>query len=214
MKSEDILQTLNCQSMILKIVLSFGLIWQVFSLFAQEWKLSKSNEHIKVYTAKASASKFDMIKVEAFVDGTLQKLINILRDVGNNKKWVYKTKRSYMIDSLSPSEFLYYAETGVPWPFSNRDMVIRMQFMLDSMNNTLQVQATGVPHAIAEKKGLVRISKFDGLWQVKQETNKKLTINYLLKIDPGGSIPAGVSNLFLSNGPYETFNNLAKLLMQ
>ena len=200
--------------MILKIVLSFGLICQAYSLFAQDWKLRKSNDAIKVFTAKEANSEFDIIKVEALVNGTIQKLMSILKDVSNNNKWVYKTKRSYMIDSVNSNEFLYYAETGVPWPFNNRDMVIRMQFKLDSINNSLQVQATGVPRAIPEKKGIVRINKFDGLWQVKQESNKKLAINYLLKINPGGSIPPGVSNMFVSNGPFETFNNLSKLLKQ
>jgi hypothetical protein len=183
-------------------------------LLAQDWKLRKSNEHIKVFSSTEPNSEFDIIKVEAVLDGTIQKLVAILKDVSNNNKWVYKTRRSYLIDSINADEFLYYAETAVPWPFSNRDMVIKMLFMPDTINKKLIVQATGIPKAIPEKQGLVRISKFDGYWQVMQESNNKITINYLLKVDPGGSIPPGISNLFVSNGPFETFNNLARILKQ
>ena len=200
--------------MIIKLMLCIGLICQSVSLSAQDWKLRKSNERIKVFSSSEPHSDFDIIKVEAEVDGTIQKLVSILKDVGNNNKWVYKTRRSYRIDSVNADEFLYYAETAVPWPFSNRDVVIKMLFIPDTINKKLIVQATGIPEAIPQKQGLVRIKKFDGYWQVTQESNNKITINYLLKVDPGGSIPPGISNLFVSNGPFETFNNLAKRLKQ
>lgn len=200
--------------MTIRVVLSIGLICPIFGLYAQDWTLTKSNDQVKVYTAKMPASKFKVIKVEALMDGSLQKLVNVLKDVNNNKRWVYKTKRSYKIDSVDTNDFRYYAETSVPWPLSNRDMVIRMQFMPDTVNHELQVQATGLPQAISEKNGIVRVKQFEGLWKVRQKSNGKLAIDYVLKIDPGGSISPGISNLFASNGPFETFNNLSKLLVQ
>ena len=181
--------------------------------FAQSnWELSKDKNGIRVYTASNPASRFKSIKVEANVEGTLEKLENILMDVSNNKNWVYNTKLSYLIKQTSPGDILYYAETSLPWPISNRDMIIRMQFFHDTINNTLRVIATGVPNELPEKKGLVRIKYFNGLWDVKYDGNNGILINYTLSMEPGGNVSAGVTNMFISKGPYETFNNLSNLL--
>ena len=49
------------------------------------------------------SSKHKVIKVEAEMQGTLEKLITILKDVSNNKNWVYNTRRSYLVKAISES---------------------------------------------------------------------------------------------------------------
>ena len=179
---------------------------------AQEWELSRDQENIKVYKGKSESSKFKIIKVEAELNGSLKGLIDILMDVSNNKNWVYHTKESHLVRKINENELLYYAETYLPWPFSNRDMVIRMHFELDSSNNILKVKATGEPDAIGNVQGKIRIPKFNGSWMVTYNGVNKIKIIYLLEVDPGGNVPASISNLFVTRGPFETFHNLSKLL--
>jgi hypothetical protein len=197
----------------LKIIFSVFLMTTLHTAFSQvQWELTKEKNGIKVYTATETSSKFKDIKVEAVFTGTIQKLVNILMNVGNTKNWVYGTKDSYLIKKISPNEILYYSETALPWPVSNRDIPIRMQLNTDARNNTLKVVASGVPNAIPEKKGVVRIPYFNAFWDVKYDGKNKLTISYVLKMDPGGSVPASVTNMFISKGPYETFYNLGEML--
>lgn len=172
----------------------------------------KDKNGIKVFTSKESSSKFKSIKVEAQLSGTLQKLLNVLLDVNNTKNWVYSTKESYTIRKISPNEILYYNETSLPWPVSNRDVPIRMKATPDFKNNTLKVIAMGVPQAIPEKNGIVRIQQFNSSWDVKFDGKNRLSITYLLSMDPSGSISSTVTNMFMTKGPYETFSNLADRL--
>jgi hypothetical protein len=183
-------------------------------LFAQDWELSKDENNIRVYKGKSDSSRYNVIKVEAEMQGTLMKLIGILRDVSNNKNWVYNTTQSHLVKKINDNEFLYYAETHLPWPFSNRDMVIRMHFDLDTLRNNLKIKATGEPSAVPEVDNKVRIQKFSGDWDVKYDGVNKITIVYFLEVNPGGNISPGISNLFVTKGPFETFNNLAKLLLK
>lgn len=185
-----------------------------FTLLAQNWELGKNENNIKVYKGESDSSKYKIIKVEAEMQGTLEKLISILKDVSNNKNWVYNTKRSYRVKTINENEFLYYAETHLPWPFDNRDMVIRMHFDLDTSQNFLNVKATGEPNAVPEVGGKVRIQKFYGDWNVKYDGANKISIVYVLQVNPGGNISPGISNLFVTKGPFETFNNLSKLLLK
>lgn len=184
-----------------------------YTSFSQlKWELAKDKNGIKVYTADDGASKLKSIKVEAVFTGTLQKLVKILRDVKNNKEWVYSTKQAAVIKEINANEILYYSETSLPWPVSNRDIPVRMRLNLNPANNTLKVTASGEPKAYPEQKGIVRIKYFNSSWDVKSDGKNKLTILYFLKMDPSGSVPAQVTNMFISKGPYETFENLSKLL--
>lgn len=176
------------------------------------WKLTRDKDNIKIYTAKDDASGFKRIKVEAVMEGTLQKLVAVLMDVSNNKQWVYNTKQSYIIDRRDAKEIVYYAETALPWPLSNRDMVIKMSFDLDTINHKLKVLAVGMPDSLPVKKGLVRIQKFRAAWNVQYDGTGKIRIDYFLAVNPGGNIPAGISNMFVAKGPFETFSNLSKVL--
>ena len=197
-----------------KIIFSIALLFFSLILHAQNWDLSKDKNGIRVYTATDDQSKYKMIKVEATFFGTIDKLVSIIKNVSNNKTWVYNTRQAHLITTISENEFLYYAETSLPWPLSNRDMAINMNLSADPANNNLQIVATGKPDAIPRKDGLVRIPLFNGVWNVKQVDNDKISIVYILKMNPGGNISAGVSNMFVSKGPFETFNNLSKQLKQ
>ena len=199
--------------MSIRIIIFLCLLILTFASFSQPvWQLTKEKDGIKVYTSGDGSAKFKSIKVEAVLTGTLQKLVQILRDVKNNKDWVYNTKQSYPIKEVSANEILYYSETELPWPVSNRDIPVRMKFNLNLANNTLAVVGLGEPNAFPLQKGIVRIQFFNTSWNVKYNGNNKISIIYYLNIDPSGNVPAQITNLFITKGPYETFANLARLL--
>ena len=180
----------------------------------QGWELSKDKNDIKVYTRKTDSSDFKSVKVEAVFTGSCEKLAGILMGVDKNIKWVYNTKSLHLIQRFNANELIYYAETSLPWPMRNRDQAIRINLFPDSINHALKITTVGEPKAIPVTKGIVRVPYFLGVWQVKEIANKKISIEYYLNVDPGGSIPAWISNMFVAKGPYETFINLSKLLQQ
>lgn len=196
-----------------RFTLFICLLLQSYASYSQNrWELTKEKNGIKVFTANETSSKFKSIKVEAVLTGTLQKLVQILRDVRNNKDWVYSTKQSYLLKQINANEILYYSETALPWPVSNRDIPVRMRLNLDASSNTLKVVASGEPNALPVQKGIVRIQSFSTSWDVKFDGKNKLSIIYYLKMDPSGNVPTQVTNMFITKGPYETFDNLSKLL--
>jgi hypothetical protein len=194
----------------LLVIIFFSL---AFNVAAQDnWDLSKNKNGIKVYTRKTDSSDFKSVKVVAVMTGTCDKLSGILLGVDRNIKWVYHTKTLRLIKRFSSNELIYYAETSLPWPMRNRDQAIRINLYPDSINHSLKIITTGEPKAIPETKGIVRVAYFLGIWQVKEISDGKISIEYYLNVDPGGSIPAWISNMFVAKGPYETFVNLSELL--
>jgi len=195
-----------------KISIGVLFVFVCFGLRAQNWELSRDENNIRVYKGHNDASKYKIVKVEAEMTGSLTKLMSILTNVANNKAWVYHTKESHVIKVISENELLYYSETYLPWPCSNRDIVIRLHYHLDTIRNILKVTATGEPNAAPEVSGKVRVPKLHDDLTAKYIGRNKISIIYFLEINPGGNISPAISNMFVTKGPFETFNNLSKLL--
>ena len=179
---------------------------------SQNWKLDKNKDGIKVYLAENPKSKFKSIKVETTLPGTYDKLTAILTDIDHLKGWVYNTKMSYLIKKLSPYDLYYYTETSIPWPMENRDAVVHLRIMRDSLQRFMKVTSENENRFVPEKAGKVRVVHSLINWYVTMPTAKTISIVYTFDVDPGGSLPAWLVNSFADKGPYESFKKLGELL--
>lgn len=176
------------------------------------WKLSKDKDGIKVFESSMDNSNYRSIKVECFLDGSLDKLITALTDVGHHKDWIYNNKDAYLLKKISVDEFYYYTETYLPWPMSNRDAVAHMKIIRDTLNRYLDVVEVGEPKYVPQKSGIVRVPRFSINWHVTMPAVNKLKVVYILEVEPGGNVPAWLANMFVDKGPYESFKKLAEIL--
>jgi START domain len=179
---------------------------------SQNWKLDKNKDGIKVYLAENPKSKFKSIKVETTLSGTYDKLIAILTDIDHLKGWVYNTKMSYLIKKISPYDLYYYTETSIPWPMENRDAVVHLKIMRDSLQRFMKVTSENENRFVPEKEGKVRVVHSLINWYVTMPTAKTISIVYTFDVDPGGNLPAWLVNSFADKGPYESFKKLGELL--
>jgi hypothetical protein len=176
------------------------------------WKLEKQKNGISVYLSDVSGSDFKAVKVECTMTGTYAKLIALLTNVSQFKKWIYNTKSTMILKQITPHDFIYYSETSMPWPVSNRDVVIHTQIKTDSLPKFLTISGKDetdiLPHIVTR----VRVPHYKANWKVTMPTATTIQIVYFLEVDPGGSIPAWIANSFADKGPYGTFSNMAEQL--
>jgi hypothetical protein len=192
------------------IILYFSVVSTSYSQY--KWKLSKDKDGIKVFLAENPKSKFKSIKVECILQGNFDKLITVLTNVDHLKDWVYNMKTSYLIKKNTPYDLYYYSETSIPWPMSNRDAVVHLRIMKDSLQRFVKVSAVSEPLLIPERNDKVRIPRSNVNWHVTMPTKNTIAIIYTFEADPGGNLPAWVVNSFADKGPYESFKKLSDLL--
>jgi hypothetical protein len=176
------------------------------------WELKKEKNGISVYSLKTDTGAFNAIKVEARLRGKVEDMVAILLDVEHHHQWAYGTKSAAVLKRLSPHEIIFYKEIKSPGPVSDRDMVVRMNVIHHSATKVTKVESVALPDFIPPKKDFVRIPKSKEIWEIAAVADRKIKINYYLQVDPGGSLPPFLVNLFVSKGPYETFENLRNLL--
>ncbi len=177
-----------------------------------KWELMKNSDGIRIYTRMVAGSEIKELKADFEAKGSISQLAALLLDVPGQKDWVYSTKISTVVKIIGEGELIYYSEKSMPWPVTNRDMVMHVKLVQDPVKRILTMNAWAENNVIPVKKGLVRVQSSQVAWRVTTTEHNLLKIEYYAKADPGGAVPAWVTNMFLAKGPYETFLKLRNKL--
>ena len=174
--------------------------------------LKKDKDGIQVYNSKTTESKFKVVRVTCMINAGISQLAAVLLTPVRQPEWVIATKSSTLLKTLGPSRIYYYTEINLPWPVSNRDMVAEMSITQNQVTKNLTIRANNIDHILPEKEGKVRIPFSQAIWEVTPIAIDKIKIDYTIRLDPGGEVPAWLVNLFTINGPFETFQKLKKII--
>jgi hypothetical protein len=178
------------------------------SAYAQtKWELKKENDGIKVYTAITPNSPFRSVKVDCILDASCSQLIAMLLDVEKQPEWVFNTKTTRLLQKVKPNEVIFYAEVSVPWPCANRDYVAHFTINQLSQEHVV-IESHAEASYLAEKDGIIRVKKSSGRLEAYNINKDQIRLTYTVSFDPAGSIPAWLTNMFVTKGPYETFKKL------
>jgi len=186
----------------------------VLSFAQNEWHLIKNDDDIQIYTRRLENEKFKEVRADFELKTTEDQLIKILQNISHQKDWSYGTKKTFLISRKNKDTLIYYSEVALPWPLSNRDLVIELSFKRDTLNKTMIIQAKSIPGILPEKRGLVRVPYSLALWDVRVESKKLLKIQYTFSTNPGGSLPAWLVNFAASTGPYNSFRKLKEIVQK
>jgi len=191
------------------------MIAEAISASAQEnWKLQKDKDGIQVYSAEVPDSKIRAIKVVANYDASPGEIADIVMDTKTATEWVSHLKTSSLIKRISQNELYYYAEVNLPWPASNRDFVAHLTRTENVQTGAIIIDGPAVAGLMPEKKGIVRINNSVGKWIITPLDNNHVRVEYALHVDPAGSLPSWLVNMFSGETPMQIFENLRKELKQ
>ena len=190
------------------LVLLLALLHCVNVQAQTNWEFQSDKDGIKSYTREVPNSRIKAVKLETTFQSPLNQVVGVLLDIKNSVEWAYKTKSVIVLKQVSTTEVYYYSEINMPWPIANRDFV---GHLLASQNPDTKVVSIGgpvEPGYVPVKKGLVRIEKSVGQWVLTPINDHETKIEYSLQVDPGGSTPAWLVNLFAAEGPRHSLKNL------
>ncbi len=202
-----------------KRILTSWMLTVLFSVSMQGqygtgWKLARDHAGVKVYLRQSPDSKIKELRFTSTVEASLNAIAYLLTNVEGFDNWVYASVKSETIHKISDQEIYYYTEMDFPWPFSNRDLVLYSKFWQDPHTLALHSKTTSAHWLLPEKDGIVRITVADLRWTFTPLGNGLVRVDYYMKSDPGGHIPAWLVNLAADQGPLQTMALLRKELQK
>jgi ribosome-associated toxin RatA of RatAB toxin-antitoxin module len=172
-----------------------------------DWIQKSNNDGIQIFTAKLDNSKFKSVKVICTVNATPAQLIALLFDIDRLPQWVYNARNVRLLKKISDKELVYCSEVKTPFPVTNRDYVSHLRLERKS-SNIIFISSQAEPGYIPEMKGIVRVQHSKASWTITALNNNETKIEYVIQFDPAGSVPAWLVNMFVTEGPYQTFKKL------
>jgi hypothetical protein len=190
-----------------------GVLLFTFTVSAQEnWKLVKEEAGIKVYTKYETGSGYKAFKAEMQASCKIKSIVEVLKNSESINNWIVNCKGVKLLKTDGNDQY-YYIETSLPFPFKNRDMVYRFQY-IETDSQQVKVTVTGIPDYLPPKEGIVRLAKANGSWLLTSIDTSKTSITYQMHVEPGGLIPAWLANPFIVNVPFSTFKELRKIIQK
>ena len=177
------------------------------------WIPEVEKEGIKIFTGVIPNSRIKAVKAQCNVKATASQVVALLMDVEFAKDWVYHTKSCSLVKRVSPAELYYYSEISLPWPLQNRDFVAHLKVSQNALTKVVTIDGPAVKGQVAERKGVVRIQDSKGKWVISPSGADHVNIEYTIHVDPGGTLPPWLINMFAAEGPLRIIKNL-KLQVQ
>jgi hypothetical protein len=195
----------------MRIVLAILLLCLTQTTFAQpNWQLQKDEQGIKVYTSENATTGVKAVKVEVEFTQPIDEISTIIMDVPGFPNWIYGCIESTIISRQSDSIILYRHVTDAPWPFEDRDQISKFT-KTKNKSGSITIASASQP-GFPEREGFVRITQSSASWVLSPQKNGTVKTVYNLSFDPGGNIPDWMVNVFITDGPFQTFMTLKKML--
>lgn len=175
--------------------------------------LKKDTNGIKVYLCDSEDSKFKTIIAELDVPATLSQYAAMVLNVDKYHEWQYKAVNPRLVGQINDMELYYYSEVQTPWPTSNRDMIWHMKMRQDSITKVLVVELVEMPDHLPEVDDVVRIPKAHSVLTITPIDKTNVRVHYIIDVDPGGEVPAWITNMFAAQAPWQTYNSFREQII-
>ena len=187
-------------------------ISSVLSDTPEKWQLRKSKNGINVYSKSVPGTSIKAVKAEMVIPASLNSIMALLKDVPAFHEWVYHCKEAKEIKRPSEHELYYYQYTSVPFPISDRDLIIHSHWRQDEKTKAIYLNGVAATDILPEKPGVVRMNKFNSEWRLIPKGNGTVYVEYEVLVDPAGFVPAWLVNMASADGPYETCLSITRLV--
>jgi hypothetical protein len=171
-----------------------------------EWTLEKDAEHIQLYTRPVPGSPFLEVKATTLINAPMQKVADAFGYGEGCSDWRALCKSSEVLSTVSDTERYVYLVLDLPWPLSDRDMVIHSTARMDpaAKTATVQLESASSRHPARD---YVR-AESNGEYTIRAISEDQVEFTYIMHTDLGGDLSPEVINPQVASS---TFTDIAQL---
>lgn len=177
-----------------------------------QWKCVKNDDGISAYVSSTATSSVQATKTEMTVNANTKKVVAVIMDMNNYKKWLPYCKESYIIQQVSDTVCYGYQRISAP-VVADRDVAIRCTATKIGKDE-YEISITAVPNFVKKNSNAVRIQHLLTHYTIKGDAKGRTFVSQTNEVDIGGSVPGFLINWSNKSQPYETFQRLRKTISE
>ena len=194
---------------ILLLVLLPTFVWAALADDEANWKLVSRNDGIMVYTAKLPDEHLKTFRgVTTMQLDDFTAIAAFMDDYDFVASWMHMVSTIDGISRTSPDNRLVYVTTRLPWPVSDRDVVLHVGIEQDAASYAVRLPFHDVKALRPPEAGYVRMPQMRGFYLFKPLAPGQVEVTLQVIVDPGGYIPDWIANLIMRDIPYYSLKHL------
>ena len=195
-------------------IASIALVAICFSLSAvaqedPEWTLDKEGDRIALYTSEVVGSPFLAVKVTATIKAPMEKVLEVLGDGNGCSEWRAMCKSSEIVKAVSDQERYIYMVLDLPWPISDRDLVMHSvaETDIEAKSVTVNLKTSSASHP---EQDYVR-AESNGHYSVVATGEELVEFTWVMHTDLRGKLSPGMINPQLTSSTLKDVKSLMEL---
>lgn len=163
-----------------------------------KWVKYSDEDNIQVFEAtEPHSSGLLPIKVHTVLNHPITKVITVMTDASRKTEWVPRLDISKTVEQVGFGDFIDYHSFDAPWPFEDRDFLVRIKTEYDLKKKEVHAEIYSVQHPkMPEVKGFVRGHTYSGNTFLKSiENDTKTYVEVAFFNDYKGDIPKWLINM-------------------
>jgi hypothetical protein len=168
-----------------------------FSITPDRWQQIYQKGGITVYSQKVPISDVMAFRAASLLDAPVEQVMEVLRRVEITGEWMPDIVVKYAVNEWSDFEAITFSINEMPWPISDRELLLYNRLRLDRNRKFLVVEVYSVEDkSLPVARGNVRAHMHCGETLVRPAGDGRTQVELILFVDPKGFIPAWLVNLF------------------
>jgi hypothetical protein len=198
------------------LVLMGCFLLQLTSLYAMagEWVLERDKGGVQVFSKPVDGSNLNAVRGVTTVESSLNRLVTILSKPDLRPSWDKLCGESYLYKSNSASDQFLYVHSKMPWPVSDRDMLLHTVWEQDPETLVVTMKGSATQGVMPVKTGRVRVIQADQDWILTPLGDGVVEVVSLIHLDPAGPLPSWLINTLSVETPYEALTRIKKLVAE
>lgn len=190
---------------------SFSLSYKDRPFDNSDWHKIYEKHNITVYSHKPKNSALVVFKAVGVLGAPLSPILGNLREVEKTVEWAPNMTSKTLLKNFSDVEAITYNDNDLPWPATDRDLVLTNKLFLDEEEAYLIVETRSVdfPQAPSNKNRVRAVIEY-GTMAFRPVDEKSTWVELIILVDPKGSIPKWLVNIMQQKMPYEFLKALEK----
>lgn len=198
--------------MIQKLITILLLLLLTFPAQAENWQLLDESDGIRSFRNDGGEDQTPEFKAIATLNCRLDIIAVVLRDFANYPTWMPDCLEARLLEETAESDLFLYYRHYAPFPFKDRDAVLRITTSLDTVNKTLYIRSRNIDdQRLPLSESCVRMTRMEADWTIQFLGKNQTRVEYRLLTEPGGHVPAKYTSQFTAKLPHETLAGLRRM---
>lgn len=172
-----------------------------------EWKKADEGDGITIFERKEG----DLLafRAEGIVGAPVLDVAGTILDYEHNTEWVDHLEEETILSRPAPGQYIEYTHVGTPFVLKDRDFVCLVTVKVDEPSKTVSIESHSVEDP-AKPTEFVRGHVVHNEFRLAPAGPGKTILKGEFHIDPKGSVPKWIVNLFQRAWPKKAFEAIQK----